>query len=331
MKKLFVAVSLMAALLLTSCGGKQDANGWYSDFNVARKVAQSKNKGILLFVNSDFDVPGTDAGIKAVLSKDFANSLKGKYVLVHFDFTDMDNILSNPNAEISSKEQKLLEKRRAMLQKQFKIADIYTVQETPSITLLTKDGYYASTLNCEFTSDDPTGYVSLVNEEVKYIHLINDMVANTKKGSAAQKVHAIVNLHDSMVETHRIAMADLVRKAVQMDKKNKSGAMDKLIQTLAGVDAFEKLVAGNKEDAAKVYAKYAEDSRLEKETAQMLYYTAANIVNGSGENSIELIKVYLSKAVAVDPESEISTQINQILAEINSMNVPSVSAENVQE
>ena len=93
MKKIMVAVSIMAAVLMTSCGGKQDVNGWYSDFAAAKKTAQAKNKNILLFVNSDFDDDGTEAGVKAVLSKEFSNALKGKYVLVHFDFNAFENSL----------------------------------------------------------------------------------------------------------------------------------------------------------------------------------------------------------------------------------------------
>lgn len=322
MKKIMIAVSIMAAVLMTSCGGKQDVNGWYSDFAAAKKTAQAKNKNILLFVNSDFDDDGNEAGVKAVLSKEFSNALKGKYVLVHFDFTNMQSVLSDPNAEITSKEQKALEARRTMMKKQFKIADIYTVQATPSITLLTKDGYFASALNCEYTNESAAGYISLVNDDAKYVDIVNEMVAKTKKGSNTDKVNAIVQLHDSMMETHRIAMADLVRKAVQMDKKNASESMDKMINTLAGIEAYEKLVEGSKEEAAKVYAHYAEDSRLDKENAQMLYYTAANIINGTGTDNIPQIKLYLEKAVAIDPESEISVQINKILEQIAQMVTP---------
>ena len=40
MKKLMVAVSVFAALILASCGNSQDSNGWYSDFDSAKKMTK---------------------------------------------------------------------------------------------------------------------------------------------------------------------------------------------------------------------------------------------------------------------------------------------------
>jgi len=42
MKKLMVAVSVFAALILASCGNSQDSNGWYSDFDSAKKKLLSQ-------------------------------------------------------------------------------------------------------------------------------------------------------------------------------------------------------------------------------------------------------------------------------------------------
>ena len=87
MKKITVVLAAVACVLLASCGAKKDANGWYDDFEAAKKEAKSSNKNILLFVNSDMDVPGTDAGVKFLLENaDFTKAVKDKFVCVHFDF-----------------------------------------------------------------------------------------------------------------------------------------------------------------------------------------------------------------------------------------------------
>lgn len=315
MKKLMIAACALAAMFLTSCGVKQDANGWYSDFDAAKKAAQSKNKSILLFVNSDRDVPGSEPGVSAVLSKEFADSVKNDYVLCHFDFSDMSAVLGNTNMELSNREQKALEARRGEMMKQFKVADMYTVQTTPSVTLLTKDGYYASSLNCEYGNPAADGYISLVNNDKKYIDVVNEMVAKVNKSSGKEFAAAVAALHDSMYEVHRLAMADLVRKAVQADRKDESGCMNKLIMSLVSFDVYDELIDGNRESAVRIYVKYAEDKRLNKENVQMLYYTAAQILAGSNNAKVDDIKSYFEKAISVDPESEYAVQIQGIIDE----------------
>lgn len=318
MKKLLIAACALAAMFLTSCGGKQDANGWYSDFDAAKKAAQSKNKSILLFVNSDLNVEGSEAGVSAILSKEFASAVKNDFVLCYFNFTDMQSKLGNVNMELSSSEQKNLEKLRNEMKKQFKIADMYTVQTTPSVTLLTKDGYYASALNCDYSSASADGYASLVNEDKKYIEAVNEMVDKVKKASGKELALAVTALHDSMYETHRLAMADFVRKAVQADRKDESGCINKLIMSLVSFEVYEELTNENIESAVRIYAKYAEDKRLDKENVQMLYYTAAQVLANSRTAKLDDVKSYLEKAVSVDPESEYGVQIQSILNDINS-------------
>lgn len=328
MKKLMIAVSMVAALFLTSCGGKQDANGFYTDFEAAKKTAQAKNKGILLFVNSDYDSDGSDAGVKAILSKDFTSALKNDFVFVHFAFTDMQNVLGDVNKEISSKEQKALENRKKLMMSQFKYADTYAVKETPAIVLLNKDGYYASELECEYTSETADGYVSLVKNDEKYISIIDEMVEKTKKGSTLDRVNAIVNLHDSMAESYRLAMLDLVKKAVQMDKKNASESMDKLLYTLAYGEAYDYMVTGEFSEAGKIIAKYAADPRLTKELAQEMFYYAAECIGKNRKPDLKLVRDYLEKAVTAAPDSENAAQIQQIIDQIDVMTAaPSASTE----
>ena len=77
--------------MFASCGGA-DKNGWYSDFDAAKKAAKAKNKNVLLLVNSDYDVPMTEVGVKAITSdRKFTDALKDFYVCVHFSFVDLQS------------------------------------------------------------------------------------------------------------------------------------------------------------------------------------------------------------------------------------------------
>ena len=123
-KNVFVLVVFSALLTLCSCGAKADKNGWFSDFEAAKKTAQAKNKNIILMVNSDYDIDGSATGVKALTeTDDFTKALSDGYVCVHFDFTNLQAAMEGPGIDATSAEQKAAEKRKETLQKQFLVAD----------------------------------------------------------------------------------------------------------------------------------------------------------------------------------------------------------------
>ena len=95
MKKMlkFLAV-IFAAVVISSCSSaKPDDSGWYNDYDAAKKIASKQNKNVLLFVNSVYDIDGSQNAVKLLLeTPEFVNGLKDSYVCVHFDFTDIMNL-----------------------------------------------------------------------------------------------------------------------------------------------------------------------------------------------------------------------------------------------
>ena len=313
MKKLMVAVSVFAALILASCGNSQDSNGWYSDFESAKKSAQAKNKEILFFVNSDSDVPESENGVQAILSKEFADSVKDDFVCVHFDFTDLQSVFGVLDNEISSKEQKNLEKRRDLLNRQFKIADFYGIRETPVINILSKDGYFISEVNCEFNSDSVEGFTGLLKLEADEIAEFNKKVASTKKGSKQEKLDAIDALFEEAADIHKLALYDLLKKAVSMDSKNDSGKIGKYLFQIAHTDAYDKLLTQDFAGALKIYEKCAENKYMSPEDIQSLYFMCAELATKLPDAKIEDVISYMKQSVQAAPESELVPQIQQYI------------------
>lgn len=313
MKKLMVAVSVFAALILASCGKSQDSNGWFSDFDSAKKSAQAKNKEILFFVNSDADIPGSESGVQAILSKEFVDSVKDGFVCVHFDFTDLQSVFGVSENEISSKEQKNLEKRRELLNKQFKIADFYGIRETPVINILSKDGYFISEINCEFNSDNVEGFAGLLKLEADEIAEFNKKVASTKKGSKQEKIDAIDVLFEEAADVHKLALYDLLKKAVSIDSKNDSGKIGKFIVQIAHTDAYNKLLTQDVAGALKIYEKCAENKFISPEDVQALYFMCAELATKLPDTKAEDVISYMNQAVQAAPESQLVPQIQQYI------------------
>lgn len=324
MKKNVVFAAIFAAVMFASCGGA-DKNGWYSNFEAAKKAAGNKN--IILFVNSDYDVPMSEAGVTALTSdRRFTDALKDSYVCVHFSFVNLQSFLEGSDLNATNAEQKAVEKRHAELQKQFGIADMYAVQETPALVIISKDGYYITSLSCDFTGSDPDGYVGLVNAEKPAVEEFEAKIKATETGTAKEKIAAIDAIYESSTDNQRLALVNLSRKLVKLDKKNESGLVSKHLFSVANSEAFDRLNKVDFSGAIKVYTKYAEDKRIKPLDAQALYFMAASVYARSGIETIEPIVGNLQKAVDVAPDSE---NVENIKAIIESLRANQQQAEDL--
>ena len=233
-KNVFVLVVFSALLTLCSCGAKADKNGWFSDFEAAKKTAQAKNKNIILMVNSDYDIDGSATGVKALTeTDDFTKALSDGYVCVHFDFTNLQAAMEGPGIDATSAEQKAAEKRKETLQKQFLVADMLAIQETPAMVIATRDGYFITNITSDFASSSVDGYVGLINAEKQLVDMTTLKVEATKVGSAKERIAAIDAIYEGSTENQRLALVDLSKTLVDLDKKNESGLVGKHLFSIA--------------------------------------------------------------------------------------------------
>ena len=319
-KNVFVLVVFSALLTLCSCGAKADKNGWFSDFEAAKKTAQAKNKNIILMVNSDYDIDGSATGVKALTeTDDFTKALSDGYVCVHFDFTNLQAAMEGPGIDATSAEQKAAEKRKETLQKQFLVADMLAIQETPAMVITTRDGYFITNITSDFASSSVDGYVGLINAEKQLVDMTTLKVEATKVGSAKERIAAIDAIYEGSTENQRLALVGLSKKLVDLDKKNESGLVGKHLFSIANAEAFMKINSMDFVGAIKTYSAYAEDKRMKPVDSQALYFMAASTMARSGINDINAIISYLQKSIDADPENENVDNIKTIMQNLEMM------------
>lgn len=323
MKKLFAMAAVLAAILFTSCAPKADVNGWYSDFEAAKKLAASTKRNVLLFVSSMKDPEENLPGVQAIVSKNFTDAVSDRYVCVFFDFNNLDELFGNVDEELTSKQQKEIENRRAMLQPQFYVADLYGFQSTPVIALISSEGYFIEAVQTEYSSESFAGYVGLVSLEDETVAEFNKSVAATKKGSVDERLSAIEKLYNSTSEFHRFAMSDLLKKAISLDKANKNEKNGDYLFQIVSSEAYKKITAGDNAGAIKLFEKNIDDAYFNAEHRQTIYYMIASLF---GQGELDKVVAYLDKAIEAAPESENAEGIKstrdglaQVLAEVEAM------------
>lgn len=324
MKKLCGLVVLCVLGVLVSCTVDKNAAGWYEDFDEAKKAAKSKHCNILLFVNSDNDAEGTKTAVEGLISSsDFVKRLENEYICVHFDFTNLDSVLSDIPDNLTNKEQKTLEAKKKKLFKQFTVADRYMIQETPAIVLTNQDGYYITDVALDYMGFSVNAYVSNIDLEKQNVQEFEKLVEATKKGSKLDKVRAIDRLYESMAENHRILISDLIKKVPAYDKNNQTGLVGKYIVAAAHSDAYNVLISGAPEDAYKIYEEAANSTYITPDDAQTLFYVASSVLANTGSNDIDKIIELLEKAISASPESEYAENLrlvyNNVLSAKESM------------
>ena len=87
-----------------SASAKVVKNGWYVDYDEAKKTAQKKNKNLLiLFSVDDNDEESRTLKEKVFDTKKFVSALSKRFILVNLDFSDS---LSGDDEDQSEKQKK---------------------------------------------------------------------------------------------------------------------------------------------------------------------------------------------------------------------------------
>ena len=314
----FFTLSLcLLSLSLASCGGKKDANGWYTNFDDAKKAAMAKNKSIVLFVNSIYDDESTADGVKLLTqTNEFTRAVSEDFVCLHFDFTTIPEIMGKSMEGLTGKEQKELEKKQRALKEQFAYADMYAVRDTPACVILSKEGFYITQVNFDYLDTSISGYKSCLYLEIGTVEDFDALLKKARKGSVTERMAAYDELYGSVEEMVQPAMIALWKEAVKADKNNVTGSVGKFIMTSASVDAYEKISERKFEDGANVYQKYAEDSRLSADEKQTLLFYAAQVLLTSGSTQYDKIALILQSAIDASPESQYAETLKSYLSEM---------------
>ena len=314
-KILFLSLIFVCMQLFFSCGKRIlfDSSGCYIDFDAARENASKKKQNVLLFVTMEQDdVFSEDFLENVVHTQSFVNLVMNQYTVVHFDFSQKSYEKTVISEKMTKAENKDAEYYAKLMQRNTQVATLLDVKYTPSLYILTSEGYYISEVLIPESVKTTQDFLSLVDSYRVRMERVNYLVEQTDSNDTKQKIAAIDVLFESTDEVHRVLLSDLVRQIPSLDKKNESGLLSKYLITIAESEAIEKYSSGDVSGAVNAYTRILDSQYLEPEHRQQAYYMAAYILASSGATDFDLMLTYLSEAAEAWPEGDKVESIREI-------------------
>lgn len=311
------ALICVLSLVLSACSSKKNSNGWYTDFDEAKKAAKAHNKSIVLFVNSMYDDDSTADGVKLLTeTSEFTKAVSEDFVCVHFDFTNIQEIMGKSLEGLTGKEQKALEAQQQALKTKFAYADMYAVRDTPCAIILSKEGFYITQVKFDYLDTSVSGYKGCLYLEIGTVEDFDALLKKARKGTVPERMAAYDEIYGSVEEMVQPSMVALWKEAMNADKNNISGSASKYVMTCASVEAYEKINERKFDEGAQVFQKYSEDNRLSGEEKQTLLFYSAQVLLSSGSAQYDKIALVLQAAIDADSESQYAETLKSYLAEM---------------
>lgn len=306
-KTFFTATLLcfITVLAATSCGTKE--NGWLSDYDQAKELADKQNKNILLFVSGeDWDGVSTNIRTSIFETEDFLGNAEKDFVLVHLDFSD-SLYESTEVAENATEEEKAkAEALQAQLEKNSQvIMDLNANSMAFPVTLLvTNNGFVYGII--EYTNEITTAKqyldkIASFDDVQKTVEEKSKKIASSK---GAEKAQAIDDLLEALPETHRYLAMELAMQVPDLDPDNTTGLLGKYEMLVAYSNAVEKLGEGDFIGAIQELIDPIDNGNMTAQQIQELYFNAAFFYSKMGDSYVNEVIDYLKKAYEVAPDSE---------------------------
>ena len=301
------------AVFFTGCSAsaKVVKNGWYVDYDEAKKAAQKKNKNLLiLFSVDDNDEESRTLKEKVFDTKEFVSALSKRFILVNLDFSAS---LSGDDEEQSEKQKKEAEERQRKIDYMGYVASLYNVDSIPSVFLATKEGYCAAKVETSDEDLTPEAYIKLIESKTADLDTINTLVDAVRAASGVEKARAIDALSEATDDTRRLLLADLFRTIPSLDPNDETGLVGKYLLLTAVFDASTFYMRRDFDSAIQALISAAEDKRLDGRDRQHAYYYAGELLTTTGSTDYKAVFDYFQKAYDADPESEYAPRIAKML------------------
>jgi lipoprotein len=301
------------AVFFTGCSAsaKVVKNGWYVDYDEAKKAAQKKNKNLLiLFSVDDNDEESRALKEKVFGTKKFVSDFSKRFILVNLDFSDAP---SDDDEEQSEKGKKEAEERQRKIDYMGYVASLYNVDSIPSVFLATKEGYCAAKVETSDEDLTPEAYIKLIESKTADLDTINTLVDAVRAASGVEKARAIDALSEATDDTRRLLLADLFRTIPSLDPNDETGLVGKYLLLTAVFDASTFYMRRDFDSAIQALISAAEDKRLDGRDRQHAYYYAGELLTTTGSTDYKAVFDYFQKAYDADPESEYAPRIAKML------------------
>ncbi len=316
MKKLLISIIsiLLCAAVFISCGDKalKDDYGCFSDYEEAVKYSQKKKLPLLVFFTSQGDDELSTKIVSEILMNDsFKSDILKKYAVFHADFSQKMFEKSNAKEGAGKTEQETANIYTNIIQKNYQLAMLFSVDSMPASFICTKEGYVVDRLDKGNTLESLGELMDSLEASQDNLLKFNNLVAQTNKGSAADKVEAIDTLYVTTPAEYRTFLLPLVIMVPELDKTNQTGLCGKYILATAEASALSAYSNGDVETAVKKYLEAANNVFLKDEEKQECFYTAAYLAAYSGSDDYEGILTYLQTAYDLAPNSSKANAIKE--------------------
>ena len=310
-KSIIGALAIAVFFIGCSVSAKAGKNGWYVDYDEAKKAAQKKNKNLLIFFSVvDNDAESWTLKEKVFDTKEFVSALSKRFILVNLDFSAS---LSGDDEDQSEKGKKEAEERQRKIDYMGYIASLYNVDSIPSVFLATKEGYCAAKLEASDEDVTQEAYIKLIESKTADLDKINALTDAVRAASGVEKVRAIDALSEATDDTRRLLLVDLFRTLPSLDPNDETGLVGKYLLLTAVFDASTFYARRDFSSAIQALASAAEDNRLGGRERQHAYYYAGELLTTTGSTDYKAVFDYFQKAYDADPESEYAPRIAKML------------------
>ena len=298
LRSLFISALVFAAAPAFTF---ENAN-FHPDMDSGLAAAKKSSKALLIFITQEGEDQLSESFMKTVNEPEVLNRISS-YEPVLMDFTQKSFEKTVVRDTDSAEEQAKAKELADIMQKNSRFAALINPEFTPAVYLFSKEGYYVSHLVLK-GDEDAAGFLKALSDDEVKLNALNQMVAKTKAGKPLEKVAAIDELLEATQPEYRFFLIDMVNTAIGLDKKNKSGLMNKYLITRAEYDVTMAYYDNNAPAAVNTYVNLAKEKFLSGEEKQRSYYMAALImIKSSGAESLPMIIAYLEKAIAAAPAS----------------------------
>ena len=307
--KTFFSIFILLALTLASCN-KNSFSAWETDFESAKGKARESGKNILVFFSTD-DAQGVSNDLKKnVLSKKkFVSSASSDFVLLNIDVTESEYTQSQSDESGEAK---------AAFQRKLDILDTYSVENMPSLYMLTKDGFVIKAFEYNPEINNTKSYLELLESEKENAASYNSLVRAVEESQGVYKVRAINALFDATQSEFNTLLLPYCREVSSLDPENKTGLVGKFEFQVAYTDAISLFHAGNVEEAAKCFVDAVLKGHLSAEQIQEAYYNASYIL-AMAKNYDERVLDYLKLSYESLPQGEEAENVKRTIEVLEAM------------
>lgn len=307
MKKILLLIVSVAALSFAGCSKVETKNefGWFTDYNACLKSAQKENKNVMLVISRD-EADGMSSTLKENIfhTEEFADMFYSDFEFCELDVSPSLVKKSYAGEDASREEIREAKQYKKIVDDRMRLCSILSIQVTPTLYLLTKEGYVIQDVPY-LPVTDVNSFSELLAQYKPEIENLENLVEAVSLAKGKDKVLAIDNLYENCNKTYRYQLTDLMRQVEKLDSKNETGLLGKYILAIGTSDSMDAYFNRKPESVPGIYEKVAEHWSLTPEQKQQAYYAAAYIIGSnapSPEVAEKLIDI-LQKIIDIDETS----------------------------